>query len=101
MKKLNLFIPQCIITLFLILLLSSCGKLRESAQTFDCDTDDLQRTTEAFIDASNTYANDASLENCRSYKTAAEAYLVNVRRCATSVLNGIQETEELIESLDC
>lgn len=102
MKNLTSFFIQSINVVFLLITLSSCGKSEmEPVETFDCNTDALQLTTETFLDASIAYSNDASLENCKAYKAAAEAYLVNVRKCTLSSVNGIQETEELIESLDC
>lgn len=102
MKKLTLYIPQIITMFFLLMILGSCGKSEmEPGGAFDCDTDQLRITTEAYLAAENAYALDASIENCISYKAAAEAYLVNVRKCTLTGNNGIQETEELIESLDC
>ena len=101
MKGQILIFFKGIIFVFL-LLISSCSPDLGLSSTDDCTSEEFQEKAELFIDAAVLYGQDASTENCQMYKAAAEDYLEVIKDCSVlSPVNGIAETEQTIEDLDC
>lgn len=86
--------------IFSLFILSSCSSSSDPGDPSNCDN--FQSVSQTFVDAAILYGQDPSTENCKTYKTATEDYLEIIKECGLLTSStGIQETEELIESLDC
>jgi len=97
MKKMTSFFIQ-ITTIFTLVMFSSCGS------TLNPDRcEEVQTSSQTFIDAASVYSNDPSTANCKSYKETLEDYINVIEDCTTVTTfgTGKEEVEDLLDSLDC
>lgn len=81
------------------MLLSSCSSSLTSGSDSDCD--DLQAVAQTFIDAAILHDQDPSVENCKSYRSATEAYLDLIQDCSLTSTITAEEAQQTLDDLDC
>jgi len=105
----NIFIASC---LFLILALMSCGKALNPLGTGCSDLtwgEEIQEELTAWVEASNSFSDEPSTENCEKEKEAILAYisaLEEIRDCVPGLFlvdvdNNLDEARDEVNAISC